>query len=524
MSYEALVGPLCEKYGPELRDLLVEFLDPGDTDVRSLILRMLNGAFAREAAGLTPAVLSRLASSSGRPDRVRIFLDSNFLLSFLKLHDNPGNETADDLIRVLEQARANLAIELYILPITVDEVRRVLQSVISRLDGLLPFRNMAQAAMNLRSHGLVSAYLDAASRTTGRLRPQDFFGPYESDLVPILNERGVKLYNDDLADLRVDQKVIDDIHTLQDRQQARPGGPKSYEANLHDAVLWRFTARKRPVGVDSPLELGYWVCTLDFALMRFDRSKGRKDNRPPVCLSPSSLIHLLQFWAPRSEDFDRALVGSIREPLLYLDFDNDTERTTIDILRSMSRFENISDLAPKTVLGILRNDALRARLEATPPPTPEEQLELVELAIIEETALLDAELASAKAALATESAEADRRAADAEAAQAELRRNADKAEERASAAAQTIGELQQALVDQEVEARSANEHQKQELGSLSDRLRQVEEEASRSKAVRRVVGLSSLLAVVLGVLVFVAGRLLTGHVSTWFAWTAPTLI
>lgn len=235
-TYGEILTPLCEQYGTEIRSVLVDFLDPADVDVRSYVLRTLNADFVREAAGLDSAVLDALRVSRGRPDRVRVFLDTNFLFSFLGLHDNPSNEVAGDLVQLIERARSTIKIELFVLPITVEETRRVLREVMVRLNGIVPVRNLAAAARELSSTGLVARYLDAAaSQAGGRLTPDDFFGPYESNLVPILRERGVELFNVDLDELRVDQGVIDDLHDQTEVQKrVRKRGPKSYDSNLHD--------------------------------------------------------------------------------------------------------------------------------------------------------------------------------------------------------------------------------------------------------------------------------------------------
>lgn len=395
-SYDALVKPICDRYGHEIRAALISFLDPSDPDVRSFVLRMVNANFVREAAALDSAVLEGLTASRGRPQGVSIFLDTNFLFSFLRLHDNPANEMANDLMELIGRCRATLGIDLYVLPITIEEARRVLRGVTARLESLQPTRNMAAAAREFTSTGLVAKYLEAASQSASRLRPNDFFGPYDSGLPIILGDRGIKLFNDELDHLRVDQGVIDDIHLMNERQANRERGPKPYETNLHDAVLWRFCSDRRPAAADSPLELGYWVSTLDYGFIGFDRSKSRQLNKPPICLTPAALVQLLQFWAPRSEELDRALVGSIRQPLLFLEFDSASEQTTIDILRSLSRYENIADLPVNTLYGVISDEALRARLSTSPNLTDEQQVELVESAIIQEAHELERRLEQAR--------------------------------------------------------------------------------------------------------------------------------
>lgn len=522
-TYGEILTPLCDQYGPEIRSVLVGFLDPADVDVRSYVLRTLNADFVREAAALDTAVLDALRVSRGRPDRVRVFLDTNFLFSFLGLHDNPSNEVAGDLVRLIERARSTIKIELFVLPITVEETRRVLREVMVRLSGVVPVRNLAAAARELSSTGLVARYLDAAaSHVGGRLTPDDFFGPYESNLVPILHERGVELFNTDLDELRVDQRVIDDLHDQTEVQKrVRKRGPKSYDSNLHDMVLWHFVRTERPAGLDSPLEVGNWVCTVDYGLVSFDRHKRRGTGQPAVCLTPSSLVQLLQFWAPRTDELDRALVGAIREPLLFLGFDRGTEQATLRILRSISRFEGVGDLAPSTIFNILTNDALRARLRASPDQSPDQDAELVEATVIEEARRLEAELAklqSEKVRLAEHSrSQLEEKARDA----AGLREVLATRDQDVSALSAEVEELRRLLADERSSGQSRVDDLQASHQELQQRLGDLEEQRHRSRERTRVALTLVVTAAVLAGGVVVGGLMLDeafGHAS-WVAWS-----
>jgi predicted nucleic-acid-binding protein len=109
-------------------------------------------------------VLKAIASAETKStsQRVRILLDTNFLFSILSLHDNPSNEVAQDLIRLTTQAKPNIRVELYVLPITVEETRRVLREVMARLSGMVLTKNIAAAAVKLSSSGLFNQYMQAA--------------------------------------------------------------------------------------------------------------------------------------------------------------------------------------------------------------------------------------------------------------------------------------------------------------------------------------------------------------------------
>ena len=355
---------LLEQTEEHLREFFYAFIDPTDDDIRAFVLRRLNAQYAVDAAALPAEALNKLARQTALPSKIRILLDTNFLFSVMGLHDNPGNDEANKLLQLIERVSSRVTLQMYVLPITIDEARTVLRNVMFQLTGFRGQPNLAEAARRTHSLGLAGRYFEAARLSTSRLSPEDFFGPYESDLLPILRGKSVELYNVNLDQLRVDEQVIDDIHDQTEFQRIhRPRGEKSYEVNLHDMVLWHFAHRERRSSLTSPLEASIWVVTLDFGFLSFDRYKLNSDRkRPPVCLEPASIIQLFQFWIPSSTELDEALVGSIRQPLLFLDFDIESEQMTLRILDQLSRFDGADDLPPDVAVEILTNQALRDRM------------------------------------------------------------------------------------------------------------------------------------------------------------------
>jgi len=314
LTYGDITSPICDKYGPATPDLISSFLDPSDRAVRTYVLAHLNACYLREALALDSSVIARLQESHGRPEEARIFLDTNFLFSFLGIHDNSGKQVALELRDLVNTVHSSIKITLYALPDTIQEARRVLGGVSSWLEGVRTTGNLAQAASLLKSQGLVTSFLTAASKHPG-LNSAEYFGVYEKNLLTILRDNGVELYNEDTSALHVDQAVIDDVHAISEWQKAHAGEAKTYEVNLHDMVLWHFVERRRPRTMDSPIDAGNWICTLDLRFLAFDRRKRAGGLEPPICLAPAGLIQLIQFWLPRSDALDAALVGSMREPL-----------------------------------------------------------------------------------------------------------------------------------------------------------------------------------------------------------------
>ena len=371
-NLEVQIADLLSTYGEQVRSLLTNFLDPNHHDVRGFVLRRLNAQYVVDAAALPHDALSRLSHLNQKTGRIDIFLDTNFVFSVLGLHDNPGDDVANDLLSLVLELRERVNLKLYVLPDTVQEARSVLREVMFSLGNFRGQTNLAEAATRAGTTGLTGRYFEEVKRLRTRVTADEFFGPYESDLLTMLRSKSVELYNTDLEHLRMAQEVVDDLHNQEDYQERhRVRGAKPYEANLHDMVLWHFAKSKRDATVESPLDIKAWVVTLDYGLISFDRHKRRTTGRPrgtfepPVCLDPSSLIQLFQFWVPSSTELEEALVGSVRKPLLFLNFDLESEKVTLRILSQLSRFEGSEGLSPDVVSEILTKAALRERLSGT---------------------------------------------------------------------------------------------------------------------------------------------------------------
>jgi len=377
LTLQRLISRANREFGQEFRRAVIRFLDPSDPDVRAYVLRMLNAYFFAQATALDRSTLEALDEARDAPANVRLFLDTNFLFSILRLHDNPQNEVAEALDDLMGRVRDQVAVRFYALPTTVDEARRVLDGHIGYLRGVRPSPRVARAVAESRPElsGLTRRYLRAAAESAHALGADEFFGPYRDALLTILREGGVELYNENMDALRASQAVIDDILEEEEwlKEHVRRGRePKSYDRIEHDMLLYHFVREKRPAAADSPLEVGAWMVTEDLRMVGFDRWKRGKTKSFPVCLTPAALMQLLRFWVPRSEELDRALIGAIRLPFLFEGFDSDAEAVTVRIIRTLSRYENQDDLRPSTVQAVLMNRALRQRLSKQDSKVSEE--------------------------------------------------------------------------------------------------------------------------------------------------------
>ncbi len=371
-----------------LRASIVSFLDPKKLTVRSYVLRTLNAYFFVEAISLRPETLEALHDRRRRPVAFAVFLDTNFLFSVLDLHDNPSNEAAHALLGLMRSTARHISSTLYVFPLTADEFRRVIVAKRESFKGLRLPANLADTAEKGLLDGVALRFVRAIKETGSAIDAESFFGPYLRNFSSILRGKGVELYNEKIDRYLTRQDVVDDIMARFEAENPPPSERhRRYKALEHDTVLRQFVLDKRPTQTESPLDAKYWVVTLDFSLLRFDRQKTRDASQNvPVCLHPTDLIHMLQFFEPRTTQFEETMIGSMRLPFIFQEFDSVAERVTIRILTSLSRFQNVGDLSSETVAEILTSDALRGRMASA--DDPDEQMTAVQEEILAHDARL----------------------------------------------------------------------------------------------------------------------------------------
>lgn len=462
-SFRGFLNGLPADVQPAMREVVIGFLSPGNPHVRSYVLRHLNAYFFLQSSSLSEEAVDSLVRATKKRPTFKLFLDTNFIFSVLGIHENPSNEAAQALLDLVARAHRGVEIILYVLPPTLDEARRVLATHRDMLRDLHLTRNLADGALETGLTGVFRKYAEECHSQGLSVSAEAYFDPYVNDLMSVLHSRGIRLYNDDVDSYGTRQDVIDDILDQQERQKTRPR-PKTYADLRHDMVVWHFTHDRRPKNLESPLGAQYWVVTVDYGFLRFDAYKRKGESRDiPICLHPAALVQMLQLWVPRNEECDKAVLGTMRLPFLFQAFDPEAERATVAILRTLTRFENSSDLTPDTVHRLLMNKALRQRMQSA--SDVQEQIELVREALVEEDRLRSQQLSDAttRAALLQDEATAyqetsAQRLADLE----EAKRLAEAAEQARDEERASREDLQKRLVELERQTSEREEREARE--------------------------------------------------------------
>jgi len=388
---DRFLKPYHQELHTNLRALVATFIDPKKHAVCAHISRLLHARFCVEASGLSEDVLAKLNESAGKQVRFRMFIDTNFLFSLLELHENPSNAAAQELRDLIAQLKGSPRIDLVITPETIAEAKGSIAYTKGQLSGFPIGNNFTQAALQNKFSGMAMRFFSERLRRNGNLTPEEWFDPYLNNFVTIARSKGVELFNQKLDEYSTRQDVVDDILAVFKHEKRRPEGRrKSYQKVAHDMVLWHCVNDKRLAYVESPVDADFWILTVDYRLIGFDEHKQKHSkNKVPLCIHPASFIQLLQFWVPRTKEFEEAMLGNLRLPFLFQDFDAEGEKTSLKILKGIGRFEGGEGLSQDTITQVMLNDELRSRLQEghTNESEIEIEIELIRDALLEEVKL-----------------------------------------------------------------------------------------------------------------------------------------
>lgn len=369
-----------------LQQVTIRFLDPSSPTVRQYMLGLLNSYFCVEAASLGKKTIDALSAAQSREASFQIFADTNFLFSLLRLHDNPSNEAAVSLQELVQELGPNVDVRMLALDVTIDEARSVMRRTSEYLDTISWRRNLAVAVAGTSFSGLATKFVEAAARSRSDLTAAGYFGPYLDNLATILGTKGITIHHEGASSYLTSRETERDVRHQVDYERRTYPRPKTEGELRHDVALWHFVHDHREPGLESPLDAKYWIVTEDYRFIRYARNKAtRLGEMLVLCLHPATLMQLLEFWIPRTPEFERAMLSSIRLPFLFKEFDAATERVTLRILKTLSQFENADDLSPELVASIVRNDVLRSRIDSDRQRSdPEQDRAHVREALVEE--------------------------------------------------------------------------------------------------------------------------------------------
>lgn len=494
INSEQFTKQFGQEFQGALRTLISSFLDPKNAAVRSYVTRLLHAQFCVESSGLSEQVLEKLIAVTGKRPRFRLYVDTNFLFSLMGLHENPSNASAQELRDLLVTLNNDVRVDLYVVPRTIDEAKRAIGAAKAQVSGVPSGNNFTQTVLRAGVSGLSERFFFERQQRTGQLSAEDWFDPYLKDFVPLARAAGVELFNESLDEYATRQDVVDDILGFMEYEQNKipEHMRKSYDKVAHDMILWHMVKDKRPPFVESPIDVQDWVLTVDFKLIAFDQYKLKaRGTNVPLCIHPTALVQLLQFWIPRTQEFEEAILGGLRLPFLFQEFDAKAERLSMTIIKRLGRFQGSQEIPTETLFNVVMNDGLRSRIDEGQPET--EEIQLVRDALVDEMRL-QAETAKQRADELTGVAQ-------------ETSLALSESRKAATAKDAEIKRLQKRLDEKEVKERIAEERLLQlddSQSKLKSRLLLIEEQELHRKALGKymfliffVIGLSIMIGWIL---------------------------
>lgn len=348
----------------EVQNAISSFMDPTNDALSQFILDYLDAYLLISAYGLSTQTLQSLKKVSEGNIEFVVFLDTNVIFSLLDLHTNPSNETVLQLMELVQSIDDSLKISFVISPITLLETQDAIKFYRDQLNGSAYSVNLAEAAKIVGVSGVYRRYFERVEEAGRQINVSDYFDPYLNQLVPLLNSKSVHVFSEgDIDKYEKLPKVFQDIDLqkrFEDERYKREA--KGIDQITKDVVLWHFVSDLRPSQTTSPLSAKYWVLTIDYRFLSFDRYKKKGADLVSVCIQPSQLIQLLRFFIPTSPQIGKILLGTIITPLLSRGLDGKAEQTVIRILRRLSRYEGIEDIPVEVISKLLTDENLKSQL------------------------------------------------------------------------------------------------------------------------------------------------------------------
>lgn len=362
--------------------LLLKYFDFTNEFVKKYILHQLNAYFFIEATNLNQMTVEKVYELSKSQKNLKIFVDTNFLLTLLDLHDNPSNDAGFALLELIEEIKNKVAIKFYVLPKTVEEFQNLISKFKEHLKKLKPTLNQAIAAEGTEDFsGIVKKYFQKCNEKQIILDLDDYFDPYLDNFSVSVRKKGIEIQQDNMDKYSGDPRVVDDLlEQVEFRYERLEKNGKLnglnadekkikkdniYDKFNHDCQIWYYVKDKRPAYIDSTKDVVNWILTLDYSFLTYDKYKQHNDSnvKISICLHPNEFISMLQFWVPRTEKFENAILGSFRLPFFFKEVDSDSEKISMDILRAMTQYEDNEKFSSELVTEILTNKALRQKIK-----------------------------------------------------------------------------------------------------------------------------------------------------------------
>lgn len=386
-----------------LKSALLEFFNLQNEVVRLYLIRQINAYFFLVASNLDEKTIKKVYEFSKIRTEIVIYLDTNFLFSVVDIHDNPQNEAAKYLMQVIKSISNSIKILLKVTTLTIDEFKhRIWKEREALKKATNTNMNVLRAGLDVQISSVRKKYYEVCTTKNRRIDPHLYFKPYYDDLKVTLSSLGISIDNEANYDLFFSQRQTGMYSEIETQVDFRLGQKLKYKQLTpdeienekdflrhkltHDVKLWYIIKYHfRNSYLESPKDVKHWILTIDNKFIQFDAYKQQHHVR--VCIEPNEFSTMLQFFIPRSEQLEKAILGNFRLPFLYREYDELEMTINEKILDAMSLYE---DMTEEKAIQLLTNDSLRNKIKLD--STTEENVKLLESEFLRKNLELEEEL------------------------------------------------------------------------------------------------------------------------------------
>ncbi|GAA2122096.1 hypothetical protein [Kocuria atrinae] len=354
----------------DLKLAIYQFFHSDDPEIDKYISQLADSTYNLLALCIDEK--SRASLQKSVPE-LKIFVDTNIILSLLGTHDTPLAMASIDLFRVISKAK--LPFTLYYHAKTLSELTHTLEDACHRLQKRTWPQHASRAVVNLpwqatRMSGIEMRFHELNAKTP--TDPRAFCARFRSPAA-LLSNHGLRIYREsDIANggeyLELKATILADYGKYLAKYPRRKNTP--YVKLDHDCSVWMTTSDHQVPNHKGLIFSGAFFLSSDFLLWRFDRDVMKKNYKSrPVVVLPDALLQALRPFVGGAQFNDRAFVQAFSASEFRAG-GNEAElsETVRSVLSYLAAFE---DLPEETAIRILSDNILIEGLQRYEDSAPE---------------------------------------------------------------------------------------------------------------------------------------------------------
>jgi len=178
----------------DVEKTIIQFMTFTDIATKNYLLKILNEYFLLEATNLDESTVDEIYRFSKTQQNLKVYVDTNFLLTVLDLHDNPSNDATKALLDLLAEITNKVKIKFYILPNTIYEFQNLITKFQDYIKRLRPTIAYAQAVEDSTEFsGIIKKYFQRCNEAKRILPPEEYFEPFLLNFSVCYRAKGIEL-------------------------------------------------------------------------------------------------------------------------------------------------------------------------------------------------------------------------------------------------------------------------------------------------------------------------------------------